>query len=111
MLLDSVDVGIVACDADGRLTLFNRQTREWQGGDIDAEPRARRLLDRLQPVPRRRGHARRARGGAAAARAVGGASTTPSSSSRPPTSRPPPSRAAAGRCTHRTARSPAPSSR
>ncbi|GAB3682206.1 diguanylate cyclase domain-containing protein [Angustibacter aerolatus] len=37
VLLDSVDVGIVACDADGRLTLFNRQTREWQGGDIDAE--------------------------------------------------------------------------
>ncbi|WP_369056563.1 diguanylate cyclase domain-containing protein [Kineococcus terrestris] len=39
-LLDTVDVGIVACDADGHLTLFNRTARAWHGVDADpgAEP-------------------------------------------------------------------------
>ena len=35
-VLDTVDVGIVACDADGRLTLFNRTTRMFHG--IPADP-------------------------------------------------------------------------
>lgn len=30
-VLDSIDVGIVACDKDGKLTLFNRATKEWHG--------------------------------------------------------------------------------
>jgi PAS domain S-box-containing protein len=36
-LLDSLDVGVAACDADGRLTLFNRAMREIHQGD-DARP-------------------------------------------------------------------------
>ena len=35
-LLRSVQVGIVACDADGRLTLFNDMTRGWHGLGPDA---------------------------------------------------------------------------
>ncbi|MDP3712972.1 MAG: PAS domain S-box protein [Mycobacteriales bacterium] len=35
-VLDTVDVGIVACDAQGRLTLFNRATREFHGLDADS---------------------------------------------------------------------------
>lgn len=35
-VLESVDVGVVACDADGRLTLFNRTARELHGADADA---------------------------------------------------------------------------
>ncbi|MCW2607563.1 MAG: hypothetical protein JWO60_2256 [Frankiales bacterium] len=35
-VLETVDVGVVACDADGRLTLFNRATREFHGLDADA---------------------------------------------------------------------------
>ena len=30
-VLDTIDVGIVACDADGRLTLFNRASRDFHG--------------------------------------------------------------------------------
>ncbi len=30
-VLESIDVGIVACDKDGKLTLFNRATKEWHG--------------------------------------------------------------------------------
>lgn len=39
-VLDTVGVGIVACDAEGRLTLFNRATREFHGmpPDPDADP-------------------------------------------------------------------------
>jgi len=33
-VLDSVDVGIVACDATGRLTVFNDATRRWHGVDL-----------------------------------------------------------------------------
>ena len=33
-LLESVADGVVACDADGRLTLFNHTAREWFGGDL-----------------------------------------------------------------------------
>ena len=36
-VLDSVDVGIVACDAGGRLTLFNPTTRVWHGLPADTE--------------------------------------------------------------------------
>lgn len=35
-VLESVDVGVVACDADGHLTLFNRTARELHGADADA---------------------------------------------------------------------------
>ncbi|HEV7207985.1 MAG TPA: diguanylate cyclase [Mycobacteriales bacterium] len=34
-VLDTVDVGIVACDAAGRLTVFNQATRAWHGLDAD----------------------------------------------------------------------------
>ncbi|WP_373057442.1 PAS domain S-box protein [Zunongwangia sp. H14] len=30
-ILDSINVGIVSCDKDGKLTMFNRATREWHG--------------------------------------------------------------------------------
>jgi PAS domain S-box-containing protein len=33
-LLESLADGVVACDADGRLTLFNHTAREWFGGDL-----------------------------------------------------------------------------
>ena len=35
-VLDTIDVGIVACDADGRLTLFNRAGRDFHGIPEDA---------------------------------------------------------------------------
>jgi PAS domain S-box-containing protein len=35
-LLETIDVAVVACDRDGRLTLFNRAAREWHG--LDADP-------------------------------------------------------------------------
>ncbi|GAA2639562.1 ATP-binding protein [Paractinoplanes durhamensis] len=37
-LLDSLDVGVGACDADGRLTLFNHAMREIHGGDAKPVP-------------------------------------------------------------------------
>jgi len=37
-LLESVADGIVACDAEGRLSLFNRTTREWHGLPQEALP-------------------------------------------------------------------------
>jgi PAS domain S-box-containing protein len=33
-LLESMADGVIACDADGRLTLFNHTAREWFGGDL-----------------------------------------------------------------------------
>ncbi|PMJ38036.1 histidine kinase [Vibrio cyclitrophicus] len=33
MLLESLSEGVVACGADGNLTLFNRTAREWHGSD------------------------------------------------------------------------------
>ncbi len=36
-VLETVGVGIVACDAEGRLTLFNRSTREFHGIPADPE--------------------------------------------------------------------------
>jgi len=33
-VLESVDVGVVACDAEGRLTLFNREARAFHGQDV-----------------------------------------------------------------------------
>ena len=35
-LMESIDVGVVACDADGRLTLFNRASRHFHGLAEDA---------------------------------------------------------------------------
>ncbi|MGY1826604.1 ATP-binding protein [Blastococcus sp. SYSU DS0541] len=35
-LLESIDVGVVACDAEGRLTLFNRASRDFHGLAEDA---------------------------------------------------------------------------
>lgn len=37
-VLDSVDVGIVACDAAGHLTVFNDATKAWHGIDLDEHP-------------------------------------------------------------------------
>ncbi|MEO7746203.1 MAG: EAL domain-containing protein [Actinomycetota bacterium] len=37
-VLDSIDVGVVACDAQGRLTLFNDATKTWHGIDLEAAP-------------------------------------------------------------------------
>ncbi|ULH17791.1 EAL domain-containing protein (plasmid) [Deinococcus sp. KNUC1210] len=40
-ILENVQDGIVACDASGRLTVFNRTAREWHGeGPRDAQPTA-----------------------------------------------------------------------
>ena len=35
-VLESIDVGVVACDADGQLTLFNRTARDFHGLDLKA---------------------------------------------------------------------------
>lgn len=35
-VLETIDVAVVAADADGRLTLFNRAARDWHG--LDADP-------------------------------------------------------------------------
>jgi signal transduction histidine kinase/CheY-like chemotaxis protein len=32
IVLENLEAGVVACDASGRLVLFNRKTREWHGG-------------------------------------------------------------------------------
>lgn len=34
-VLDSIDVGVVACDEAGRLTVFNRATQAWHGMGVD----------------------------------------------------------------------------
>lgn len=34
MILDWVDEGVVACDASGRLAMFNRMARIWHGADL-----------------------------------------------------------------------------
>src|SRR5690348_8934904 len=34
VLLEHVSEGVVACDADGNLVLFNRTAREWHGVDV-----------------------------------------------------------------------------
>ena len=39
-LLDNIDVGIVACDALGNLTVFNPVTKQWHGMDLDEDPSA-----------------------------------------------------------------------
>ncbi len=36
-VLDTIDVAVVACDASGSLTLFNRAAREWHGGYPDPD--------------------------------------------------------------------------
>lgn len=38
VVIENVAEGIVACDADGNLRLFNRAAREWHGGDPRAVP-------------------------------------------------------------------------
>lgn len=45
-VLDTVGVGIVACDAEGRLTMFNRTTREFHGLPADPEADPLDLADR-----------------------------------------------------------------
>lgn len=40
-VLDSIDVGVVACDEEGRLTLFNRSTREFHGLPLKPVPAER----------------------------------------------------------------------
>ncbi len=58
-VLDTIDVAVVACDASGSITLFNRAAREWHGGYPDpdvsaAEHSARYGLyesDGVTPLP------------------------------------------------------------
>jgi PAS domain S-box-containing protein len=45
-VLDTVDVGIVACDGQGRLTLFNRATRDFHGLPADADLDPEQWADR-----------------------------------------------------------------
>ncbi len=44
-VLDSLDTGIVACDADGRLTVFNRVSREFHGQRADGTITQDRLAE------------------------------------------------------------------
>ena len=37
-VLDSIEVGIVACDAAGHITVFNDATKAWHGIDLDDHP-------------------------------------------------------------------------
>lgn len=37
-LLEHLSAGVVACDADGKLTLFNRAARDWHGSDAMEAP-------------------------------------------------------------------------
>jgi PAS domain S-box-containing protein len=37
-VLDNIDAGVVACDADGQLTLFNRVARDWHGKGSEQVP-------------------------------------------------------------------------
>ncbi|MCF4102536.1 PAS domain S-box protein [Gillisia sp. M10.2A] len=37
-ILDSIDVGIVSCDKNGNLTLFNNATRDWHGLPVQSIP-------------------------------------------------------------------------
>ena len=57
-LFESVAEGIVACDADGRIALFNLAARTWFGGDLAgislddwATHPARYTIDGLTPLP------------------------------------------------------------
>jgi diguanylate cyclase (GGDEF)-like protein/PAS domain S-box-containing protein len=36
-VLDSIDVGIVACDENAQLTMFNRASQQWHGTGVDTE--------------------------------------------------------------------------
>jgi PAS domain S-box-containing protein len=38
ILLDRMVAGVVACDAEGRLTVFNRMARDWHGLDVTKVP-------------------------------------------------------------------------
>ncbi len=37
-ILDSIEVGIVSCDHNGKLTLFNKATKEWHGLPVEPVP-------------------------------------------------------------------------
>ncbi|WP_298990139.1 diguanylate cyclase domain-containing protein [uncultured Pseudokineococcus sp.] len=45
-VLATVDVAVVACGPDGRLTLFNRTARQWHGMDVDTAVDPEQLADR-----------------------------------------------------------------
>ncbi|MEJ5888781.1 diguanylate cyclase [Pseudokineococcus marinus] len=45
-VLATVDVAVVACGPDGRLTLFNRTARQWHGMDADTSVDPEQLADR-----------------------------------------------------------------
>jgi diguanylate cyclase (GGDEF)-like protein/PAS domain S-box-containing protein len=51
VLLDTLDEGIVACDAQGRMTIFNRAARLLHGLDDDVEPIGRIPSSRMLRYP------------------------------------------------------------
>lgn len=51
VLLDTLDEGIVACDADGRLTVFNPSARRLHGLDDDVDPVGRVPSSRMLRRP------------------------------------------------------------
>ena len=51
VLLDTLDEGIVACDAQGRMTIFNRAARQLHGLDDDVEPIGRVPSSRMLRHP------------------------------------------------------------
>jgi len=51
VLLDTLDEGIVACDAQGRMTIFNRAARMLHGLDDDVEPVGRVPSSRMLRHP------------------------------------------------------------
>ncbi|HEY4604158.1 MAG TPA: cache domain-containing protein, partial [Blastococcus sp.] len=45
-VLDTLDVAVAVCDAEGRLTYFNRLSKTWHGMDVDADVAAGDWSDR-----------------------------------------------------------------
>ncbi|UUZ48253.1 hypothetical protein LP420_36055 [Massilia sp. B-10] len=69
-VLETIDVGVVACSAEGELTLFNRGAREFHGL-LSRFGRPPRMVGPLRPVRGRRPHPARSAGRAAVSRTAG----------------------------------------
>jgi PAS domain S-box-containing protein len=57
-LMENLVVGVVACDAEGKLTVFNKAAREWHGTDVREVPPEEwsqafdlRQVDGITPLP------------------------------------------------------------